>query len=57
MLKAGMYCARVNQGGLAQLLDASESLDVWMLYELKQKVVRNADKSMHRIIYYFPLAV
>ncbi len=53
-----MMKARVNSTGIniiaqAQLLDSAQTLKIRMLYNIKQQLVRNGNKTVHGVVEYF----
>jgi hypothetical protein len=50
VLKAGMGSARINETCESELFDPSESLNVGMFKQVKDKIGWNNDKSMDRIV-------
>lgn len=57
VLKSCMHCSRIHQGRQTQLFDASKSLDIRVLNQLKKNVVRYADESVNGVIHNFSLVV
>jgi hypothetical protein len=52
MIGTGIYIA-----AKAQLLDAPETLEIRMLYDIEYELMRNGDKAMHRVVKYLALIV
>jgi hypothetical protein len=50
VLKTGVGCPRVNKARKAKLPDIPEPLKPWMLYEVKNKIARDTDKAVNRIV-------
>jgi hypothetical protein len=50
VLKTGVGCPRVNKASKAKLPDIPEPLKPWMLYEVKNKITRDTDEAVNRII-------
>ena len=50
MMEARVVSTRIYIITQAQLLYAAQALEVGMLYDIKDNVMRNGDKAMHRVI-------
>jgi len=49
-MKPGMFCAGKNKGKKSGLGNPSEPLEIWMLNNIEQNLVRNFDKTVNRIV-------
>lgn len=50
MIKSSVNGTGINKVGKPQLLNASESLEIGMLYQIKDEVARNGNKSIYGVV-------
>src|ERR1043165_4085057 len=55
VMKAGMDSTGINIIAKAQLLYAAQTLEIRMLYNVKNQLMGNGNKTMHRVVEYFAL--
>ena len=53
MMKTGMDGPGIGQMRETYLADTPETLEPWVLHQIKQKIVRDVNKPVNRVVYDF----